>query len=246
MKNALLILGGLIILAGFGQVFGGGIFSGAVLILLGLLLLPAISNKLENNFKFWQNKGDKACIYGALMILAFSTKPESIEKKDPVVKNRINDRQTSTRYPSSEFTCNYGSEEYPIIPGLTAADVYINFENRGFSVDKQIKHDHTSIICELNQSETNYKVAIDGCTPEELVEITALAIDYSGNNQQEIMDFFGFTATLQYKGAEPENAKKWVIENFNRNGSHTTISGVTFKINFKNTKSRVLTLSTRR
>jgi len=240
MEKVKLIGGVLILLGGVGSLFKGETISGLLLILLGTCLLPAISSTLEKKFVRWQIKGVRYGVYLVLFLSAFLiAKP--LKKRTETVKTDKS-LEIKPNLNSTIKTCNYGGDLFPIIPGLIAADVYPNFEKIGFSIDKKIKNDHTSILCTLSEQAIKYTVSVDGCTPTELIKITALVLDYTGSHQKEAKDFFGYVATLQYKGAEPEKAKQWIKDNINNHNAETTIGAVKFKISFRTEKSKVFTM----
>jgi hypothetical protein len=161
----------------------------------------------------------------------------SQRKKNSIEKNN---RKLEQHRISKVQTCIYGGSKSFVIPGLIASDVYSNLENKGFTVDKTIVNDHTSIYCESRSSATNLNVIITGCSPDEIIAIEAGAIDYDGNNQKELENFLAYVATLQYEGADPNKAKDWIKNNIKRNGSKITIGSVTFSIHFNSYKSKIL------
>ena len=56
---------------------------------------------------------------------------------------------------------------------------------------------------------------------------------------QSARDFMGNVASLQYKYADPQKAKNWVMANLDKGGS-TTIGDVTFQVTVNNETSRTL------
>lgn len=240
MKKVKLIGGVLFLLGGVGSLFKGEAFSGLFLILLGICLLPAISSKIEMKFFPWRLKGLRYGAYVALLFSAFLVARRPTKRTETVRNDKS--LQLKRNQDNTVMTCNYGGDDFPLIPGLIAADVYPNFEKIGFKVDKQIKNDHTNILCTLSESNIKYTVSVDGCSPDDLIRVTASVLDYSGSNQKETEDFFGYVATLQYKGAEPEKAKQWVKDNIDVNDAHIKIGVVQFKISFETKYSKVLTL----
>lgn len=240
MEKVKLIGGVLILLGGVGSLSKGETISGLLLILLGTCLLPAVSSTLEKKFVPWQIKGVRYGVYLVLFLSAFLiAKP--LKKRTETVRT---DKSLQIKPNKNNIvkTCNYGGDLFPIIPGLIAADVYPNFEKIGFKVDKQIKNDYTNILCTLSERNIKYTVSIDGCSPDDLIRVTASVLDNSGLNKKETEDFFGYVATLQYKGAEPEKARQWVKDNINNDGAELTIGCTRFRINFKTQRSKILTL----
>lgn len=248
MKSTKYILGVLSMLAGLGGILKNSVSTGILLIILGILLLPPTMEFFISRFKFFQNKTVRNSIYILLFLVSVGAmnkkKPIKSEKKSIIESSKITKvNDTSRSIEMDQFkTCNYGNENSLIIPDMNAADVYLNFEHKGFKIDKQIKSDHTSIYCELSSLETKFVVVITGCTPDEIISVEANAIDYNGNNQEDLESFLAYVITLQYKDSNPEKAGKWLKENIDANSAKTTIGGVTFSINFKTNHSKLLRL----
>jgi hypothetical protein len=246
MKSTKYILGVLLMFAGLGGLLKGSVLSGILLIVLGISLLPPTTEFLISRFKFLQNKSVRNSIYILLFLVSVAamnkTKPINSKAKSIIESTKVAKvSDTSKSIEVHRFkTCSYSDEESSIIPEMNAADVYLNFENKGFKIDKQIKSDHTSIYCELSSPETKFTVIVTGCSPDEIVSVEANAIDYSGSNQGEVQSFLEFVSTLQYKDAKPDEAKKWISENINVNGASINIGGVAFTVNFKTEHSRIL------
>ena len=138
--------------------------------------------------------------------------------------------------------CNYGGGDFYIIPKMTAGYVYTNFEEKGFTVSKNIQTEGTDIQCTLQTPNVKYDVIITGCTSSKIISVEAMVIDYSGKNISEVTAFLAFVATLEYENSNPEEAEKWVKENINVDGAKTIIGGVTFRINFKSKFSKVFSM----
>jgi len=242
MKIIKYILSIILIISGIRAFVENNILAGFIFIILGILIIPQLSIVLKNRFKLWDKNAFRYTLYAILILGAGATLPKrtkAVAKQTPTKSEKIRKEVRSTH---KSKTCNYGGDDLPTIPSLVAADVYLNFENKGFKIDKQIKNEYTSILCTLSERKIKYTVDIEGCSPTELIEITALVLDYSGNNLKETTAFFGYVATLQYEGAEPEKARQWVRENIDKDGAEITIGSVKFNINFKTRNSKALTL----
>ncbi len=247
MKVVKYILGVLFILGGIGSLLNGAFVAGFLIFILGALFLPPISDSLKEKFKFWQNKAVRYISYIVLFGIIGTLMPKDLPQN--------NETDTTKEYKSVEAkkitpkqkklnfkTCNYSGDEFYIIPDMKAADVYMNFQERGFKINKNIKNEGTDIHCELSTSDVKYDVIITGCTPNKIISVEAMATDYSGNNLEAMKSFIGFVATLQYENSNPDEARKWVEENINIDGAKTTIGGVTFSINFKSKHSKTFSM----
>lgn len=252
MKKIKLIIAIIIIIAGFGAVINSSYMSGLLLLVLGVTLLPVLSAEISGRIPLWNKKPVRYGFYIILFLLSAglanknklpkSKKVDSIKSNSLVKSNTLVDENNQIELTKDlKFnTCDFGGEKSFIIPDMIAADIYPNFENKGFKINKQIRNENTSIYCELSTSKEKLNVIITGCSPEEIICVEATAIDYSGENQKDVEDFLAYVATLQYKNSDPKTAKKWVKKNIDKNGAKTTIGGVTFSINFKTIKSKFL------
>lgn len=246
MKKIKLVLSIILILGALGTMMNRSFFGGLLILILGVVLLPRVSSELSSRIEFWNKKSFRYAFYILLFLFSAGivnrkglpkTEKEDFVVTDPVVKGKV---KTKSETDSQYKTCDYGRDNFYVIPDMIAADIYPNFENKGFKIDKQIKSDHTSIYCELSLPNEKFTVVVTGCSPEEIIQIEATAIDNSGSNQKEVEDFLGYVATSQYKNSEPEKARKWIKENIDTDGASTIIGGVTFSISFKSIHSKFL------
>lgn len=206
---------------------------------LGILFLPPISDSLKEKSKIWQNQGLRYVSYIVLFSIAAVSMPKDLKALEAPDRALRQERSRTSKKAKFNFqTCNYVGGKFYIIPDMKAADVYINFQERGFKVNKDIKNEGTDIHCYLSTPDIKYNVIITGCTPNKIISVEAGVIDYSGNNLESVKAFIGFVATLQYKNSKPEEARKWVEENINIDGATTTIGGVTLSIHFKSKHSK--------
>lgn len=70
MKNIKYIFAVVLILAGLGGIFKGSVLGGLLLSVLGVLLLPPVSEQIKEKFSFWQKKGIRYASYGALLLIS--------------------------------------------------------------------------------------------------------------------------------------------------------------------------------
>ncbi|MGH2666192.1 hypothetical protein [Flavobacterium sp.] len=246
MKKIKLALAIIVIIAGLGTIMNRSLFGGLLMLMLGVIILPIVSSELSARFEFWNKKPFRYTFY--ILLFLFSAgiankKGLSKSKKDKLVVTDSVVKENVEIKSETEFEykiCDYGGDDFYIIPDMIAADIYPNFENKGFKIDKQIKSDHTSIYCGLSLPNGKFSVVITGCSPEEIIEIEATAIDNSGNNQKEVEAFLEYVAASQYKNSEPEKAREWIKNNFDTDGASAVIGGVTFSINFKSIHSKFL------
>jgi hypothetical protein len=114
--------------------------------------------------------------------------------------------------------------EVPTLPGLTAADVTINMENKGFECGgMQIGEKYTTWACESTlaplgdaqrHTVTDVVLQVTGDGPSEIysVDTTVLVYDRAGNDELA-GELLGYVATIPYEGSQPELARAWVENN---------------------------------
>lgn len=110
MKIAKYILGSILIISAFGGFLKAEVFAGFFFFILGLILLPPISMKIQESFKTFRNKTMRYSIYVVLFILAGSfmdtNKIGSKQNNNNVAEqeNRIdlNSKKTETQNSSKK------------------------------------------------------------------------------------------------------------------------------------------------
>lgn len=129
------------------------------------------------------------------------------------------------------------------IKGLTAGDIYVPLQDKGFKIDKQFAPDAFFVNCSLTNSDNSSQVRVAADSPEKVIEVKASFTDFSGTNpNKQASDFLGFIATASYEGANPDNARMWVVENISHNAT-TEIGGVIFQIAANAKAMRTLTMT---
>ena len=88
MKVAKYILGILFIITGLGVITQKSIIAGIAFALLGIVLLPKVSDKLKENVSFWQNKIVRYVSYIVLFTIAGATVPKSPETSSSKEENK--------------------------------------------------------------------------------------------------------------------------------------------------------------
>ena len=88
MKVAKYILGILFIITGLGVITQKSIITGIAFVILGVVLLPTVSDKLKENVSFWQNKIVRYISYIILFTIAGATVPKSAEISSPKEENK--------------------------------------------------------------------------------------------------------------------------------------------------------------
>lgn len=88
------VVGVVLMLSGIGGIFQGSFVGGVLIFLSGLILIPAISDKIKETLKAWQNKAVRVVSFVGLCLLGFaiigtSVKGNSVSSKKSVLINYI-------------------------------------------------------------------------------------------------------------------------------------------------------------
>lgn len=97
------------------------------------------------------------------------------------------------------------------LPGLLAADVTVNLEQRGFectSADKGVNYYYWS--CTDSNELYDVTVELYGRTLSTLDYVNAVVLQFGAPMDELALPFLGYIATVPYDGAEPERARAWV------------------------------------
>lgn len=93
------------------------------------------------------------------------------------------------------------------IPGLKAVDVYGNFTNIGFNLDKNTYNGYQSWTCKRSIGLSDYVVVAQGPSSEKITDVSA-SVTFVKLGKDET-EFLGYVASLPYKGSNPVAAKRW-------------------------------------
>lgn len=172
-----------------------------------------------------------------LMVLLFFLIIAKLGVKDSDLSND-NDIEQNESVESSNTDSKPSESKY--IEGLTAVDVYGNFENIGFAIDKRLSGNIKEWICTLDDNGISYRVVVLGDSPSRIISVEGIAIlnnssiDISGSKQ-----FFKYLSTIPYANSNPEKVKSMIDSYFNSNGS-VSVGGITFSIKAPTNVSRYM------
>ncbi len=127
------------------------------------------------------------------------------------------------------------------IPGLTASAVHDGFTSKGFKLDKTMDGDLSVWTSIENNEMHEFKVTTNSTNTNNVISVHASVVSML-TLDQAAKDFIGTVASVQYKYADPQKAKAWVMENIDKAGS-TTIGDVSFEVIVNNETSRTLKIS---
>jgi hypothetical protein len=134
----------------------------------------------------------------------------------------------------------------PIIPELTAIDVYGNLEDKGFTCEKKgMVQPPISVVwtCTDSASDYDYTVQIFAGSSMQIYSVTSTALNFTSKSNTEASgDFLSYIATLSYKDAKPTEARDWVRNNMESHDKSIVISNVKFAI-FGQAKAKILKIN---
>ncbi|MGE0931680.1 hypothetical protein [Peijinzhouia sedimentorum] len=141
----------------------------------------------------------------------------------------------------SSDTVKFQGKFTKTIPGLTAADVHLNFTNKGFQLNKILQAEYSEWSLTKERNDYSQRVVAMGKSSMSIVNVQATNISYT--DQDDIgPQFLSYVASLPYEGSTPQGARDWVLENYGSD-TFTTISDVIFKLS---SNGRVNTLTIER
>lgn len=124
------------------------------------------------------------------------------------------------------------------IPGLMAPVVHDNFTKSGFKLDKTTDGDLSVWTSVENNEMHEFKVTTSSTATDNVISVQASVVSML-TLDQAAKDFMGNVASIQYKYADPQKARDWVLANL-QNGGSTTIGDVSFQLTVNNETSRNL------
>lgn len=131
-----------------------------------------------------------------------------------------------------------GGVKTKTIPGLTASVVHDNFTKSGFKLDKTTDGDISVWTSVENNEMHEFKVTTNSTDAVNVISVQASVVSML-TLDQSAKDFLANVASIQYKYADPQKAKDWVLANL-QNGGSTTIGDVNFQLTVNNETSRNL------
>lgn len=130
-----------------------------------------------------------------------------------------------------------------LIPGLNPVDVYLNLEQRGFTVSKNLKPGELSWTC--TQTWPSVEFVAETFGPEvDKASLVRATVTADGVNKTALAgrDYLALVASIPYTGAQPQVAHDWVLANFDQDSSTTNIGGATFTLYAPTEAFRMLTI----
>ncbi len=206
MKNIKYIFAVVLILAGLGGIFKGSVLGGILLSVLGVLVLPPVSEQIKEKFSFWQKKGVRYASYGVLLLIS-----AGVMKK--------NDFKSATTSKAGISTSEVANQDYNNKVEKNVANLS---ENRKQQRDKWLKELKTNpvyidLVNKSSVSETYLPVlnaiseAIKNTYSEKgealfnISEDIANAVEKSENGEQKMKFVIALASlSMQMNGGLPK------------------------------------------
>ena len=180
MKVAKYILGILFIITGLGVITQKSIITGIAFVILGVVLLPTVSDKLKENVSFWQNKIVRYVSYIVLFTIAGATVPKSAETSSSKEENKpkivIKTEENTTEQEPATAQKEEPLIKYEIQEDLTTVIRYDKAPSYFVLIDKvNLKND--SFVTEIERvinkivSEKGGKITIDFFDNKKALEL---------------------------------------------------------------------------
>ena len=180
MKVAKYILGILFIITGLGVITQKSIITGIAFVILGVVLLPTVSDKLKENVSFWQNKIVRYISYIVLFTIAGATVPKSAETSSSKEENKpkivIKTEENTTEQEPATAQKEEPLIKYEIQEDLTTVIRYDKAPSYFVLIDKvNLKND--SFVNEIERvinkivSEKGGKINIDFYDDKQALEL---------------------------------------------------------------------------
>ncbi len=122
---------------------------------------------------------------------------------------------------------------YKGLKSLAPADVYPNFEENGFKIDKKISMDGSFFYCTKEFKGIRYDVSIyseDNVNEITEMRIQADRINIGNTSKEDMKQFLKYGVSLPYDQADVEKVQNFIDKNYYNNKASISISGVKFTI----------------
>lgn len=119
------------------------------------------------------------------------------------------------------------------IKGVTPVDIYGNFENKGFEVDKHIEGDGSLFICSSEENGIKYEAKVfceNGVNDVSSIRLTAFRSLPQYNSLEDLKPFLIYGCSIPYEGYDIDKVTAFINNNFNKNNASIVVSNVRFII----------------
>ncbi|MRM96823.1 hypothetical protein D1Z97_01320 [Riemerella anatipestifer] len=215
--------------------FQGSLIGFILIFASAILVFPPTSEIVKNKLPFLNNRGLRITLAVLFYFIGFGNFISSIiseqKAKSPQQVNTTKEKEIT----KSELG----------LKNISPADIYPNFEEKGFTIDKQISTDGSFFYCTKEQSGIKYDITI--FSENNINEVTEIKINAYRNQPnlntvEDMKQFLKYAVSIPYDGADVEKVQKFIEENYNNHKASITISGVKFTIYCSSEFVRLVTI----
>lgn len=212
MKKIKYGLGIVLIIGGFSGMFQGSFFGGLLLSLLGILILPPISEQIKEKFSFWQGKGVRYTSYVILFFIAGGLMNKNgFASSSATIGDNTRDGVAHEEYISQvdknvvNLSSNRKQQREKWIKELKANLVYINLVDNAstsveylpvlYAISEAIKNSHSekgeSVFFISDEIATEIEKSKDGeAKMNFIIPVSSLSMQMNGGLPKEIVAVF--------------------------------------------------------
>lgn len=129
------------------------------------------------------------------------------------------------------------------ISGLAPVDVYLSLEKEGFTTTTNSSEYGNSWTSKQSIYGIDYTVETYSTNSNNVISVRATAIiDLTQKKIEATQQFLRYISSLPYDGSNPQEAGKWLVDNFNTDKATTTIGGAKFTLSAPSVALRMLTI----
>lgn len=178
----------------------------------------------------------KIIIVFALVLLAFGKYNES----------QKNNQNTVIKDSKSESVNISENSNDTSIKGLMPVDIYLNLENKGYTITKNHSLEYGDLInCKNSSAGIDYLVNISGNNQNPVEQVRASATINGLEPTKQIIaakPFIKYISSIQYEGNDANKVAEWIEKNFDNDKSTIEVSNVKFTINAPTKFVRMLSI----
>jgi|GEM_PF-4868388 len=229
-----------------------GSFVGFILLLSSaLLIFPPTWEMIKPKASFLKNRFLRIVVAGFLCVIGstnfVSHQIDKNKSEKPALAKNSNENATqATETATSGGTVKYDangnkvssstsetSSNYEGLKSISPADIYPNFQEKGFSIDKQISTDGSFFYCTKEYGGIKYDVTIyaeNNVNEVTEIKLNAYRNQANLNSVEDMKPFLKYAVSIPYDGADVEKVQNFIDENYDNNKASITVSGVEFII----------------
>jgi hypothetical protein len=119
------------------------------------------------------------------------------------------------------------------IPGLSPGDIHLNFEKKGFSIEKNITSDGSTWTNKKSINGIDYQVVTycnKGVNAVDNIRVWAMRSEPQLNKVEDMKAFLKYSVSIPYDGYDQNKVNEFIDNNYYNKNSSIVISGVKFTL----------------